>query len=392
VLRGDEAARAELEARGLDLARLEAQLQGQQPPAPRLETPLRLVEPAEWTDTARSLDASANRAREALRVVEDYCRFALDDAVLSAELKQLRHDLAEALEELPPAGLLAARDTLGDVGIGISTERERHRSSPLDVVEANLKRLQEALRSLEEYSKVTSPRLAVAIEQMRYRAYTVERALLLGSLARQRLVQARLYVLLTGATCAASLERTIAEAAAGGAAVVQLREKTLPDRELLARARDVRRWARQAGVLFIVNDRPDIARLAEADGVHLGQDDLPVREARRILGPEALIGVSTHTIGQVRQAVLEGASYIGIGPCFASRTKTFEALAGVEFVRRAVRETTLPAFAIGGISGETIGAVVEAGARRVAVSAAIAAADDPHLAAATLLAALPEID
>src|SRR6185437_11102479 len=97
---------------------------------------------------------------------------------------------------------------------------------------------------------------------------------------------ARLHVLLTGATCAASLEWTIAEAAAGGAALVQLREKTLPDRELLSRARDVRRWTRQAGVLFIVNDRPDIARLAEADGVHLGQDDLPIREARRILGPE----------------------------------------------------------------------------------------------------------
>src|SRR5207237_814061 len=164
--------------------------------------------------------------------------------------------------------------------------------------------------------------------------------------ARQRLRDARLYVLLSGASCVAALDWTIAEAAAGGAAVIQLREKELSDRELLARARQVRRWTRQVEVLFIVNDRPDIARLVEADGVHLGQDDLPVREARRILGPEALIGVSTHDLAQLRQAVLDGASYIGVGPVFPSTTKSFEVLAGLDFVREALVETTLPAFVI----------------------------------------------
>src|SRR5207248_6725982 len=101
------------------------------------------------------------------------------------------------------------------------------------------------------------------------------------------------------------------------------RQKELSDRELLERAREIRRWTREAGALFIVNDRPDIARLVEADGVHLGQDDLPVKEARRILGPDALIGVSTHDIEQLRQAVLDGASYIGVGPTFPSDTKDF---------------------------------------------------------------------
>ncbi len=143
-------------------------------------------------------------------------------------------------------------------------------------------------------------------------------------------------------------------------------------------------------MLFIVNDRPDIARLVEADGVHLGQDDLPVREARRILGPEALIGVSTHNLEQVRQAILDGASYLGVGPIFPSETKDFEDLAGPEFVRQAMAETTLPAFVLGGVNRDTIGAAVAAGARRVAVSAAVARADDPRAAAAALLAALPE--
>jgi thiamine-phosphate pyrophosphorylase len=168
-----------------------------------------------------------------------------------------------------------------------------------------------------------------------------------------------------------------------------LREKTLADRELLERARNVRRWTRQAGVLFILNDRPDLARLAEADGVHLGQDDLPVREARRILGPDALIGVSTHSLDQVRRAVYDGATYLGVGPVFPSRTKPFDAFPGLEFVRQAAAETTLPTFALGGISVDNVGSVVAAGARRVAVGAAICAADEPRPAAAALKAQLP---
>jgi thiamine-phosphate pyrophosphorylase len=202
------------------------------------------------------------------------------------------------------------------------------------------------------------------------------------------LTDARLYVLLSGAGCQAALDWTIAEAAAGGADIVQLREKTLPDGELLGRARDVRRWTRKAGVLFIVNDRPDIARLADADGVHLGEDDLPVREARRILGPDALIGVSTHNLEQVRRAVLEGASYLGVGPTFASATKQFSELAGLEFVRVASAETSLPAFVLGGVTTDNIEQVVAAGGKRVAVGAAVGQAEEPRLVAAALRRAL----
>jgi thiamine-phosphate pyrophosphorylase len=158
---------------------------------------------------------------------------------------------------------------------------------------------------------------------------------------------------------------------------------------LLELARDVRRWTRRAGVLLIVNDRPDIARLVEADGVHLGQDDMPVKEARRVLGPEALIGVSTHNVEQLRQAVLDGASYVGVGPTFPSGTKEFEELAGLDFVRRAAAESSLPAFVIGGVNQQTLEAAVAAGARRVAVSQAVCEADDPQSVAAALVRALP---
>ena len=388
LLRADEPLRRALEARGLAFAALEAEVLSVQGPPLRLDEPLCLGEPAEQISAARILDAAANRAREALRVIEDYCRFALDDAFLSGELKRLRHDLTAALLGLPAGLLLEARETLRDVGTGLTTEREHRRHSLPAVAQANLKRLQEALRSLEEFGKLHSPDLGKGVERLRYRSYTLERAVVLGSAARQRLADARLYVLLTGSSCRAALDWTIQEAAAGGAQIIQLREKGLDDRELLDRARRVRRWTRQAGVLFILNDRPDLARLAEADGVHLGQEDLPVKEARRIVGPDALIGVSTHSLDQLRQAVLDGASYVGVGPTFPSGTKGFAEFPGLEFVRRAAAETSLPAFVIGGVNLDTVGAAVAAGARRVAVSQAISQAEDPRAAALRLRRAL----
>jgi thiamine-phosphate pyrophosphorylase len=391
LLRRDELVKQKLIALGLDFAGLESQIASTSSPALPVEEPLLLAEPTERVETARILDASANRAREAVRVIEDYCRFALDDRFLCEELKRLRHDLTETLAGLPP-GLLVARDTLRDVGTKISTEGERRRHSVQAVVQANLKRLQEALRSLEEYGKLHRPELGAALEKLRYRSYTLERAILLSTSAKERLAEARLYVLITGSLCTAAVDWTIQEAAAGGAQIIQLREKDLPDRERLERARQVRRWTRKANVLFILNDRPDLAHLAEADGVHLGQEDLGVKEARRILGPDALIGVSTHNLEQVRQAMIDGASYIGVGPAFASMTKCFEALPGLEFIRSAVAETSLPAFVIGGVNLETIAAAMEAGARRVAVSQAICQAEDPRAVAAQMRRILDEAE
>jgi thiamine-phosphate pyrophosphorylase len=389
IVRTDEGIRRDLSSHGLSVEGMlhEWDVAHTEPLA--LEAPLEIEDLVERVDAARILDASANRAREALRVLEDYCRFALDDACLTRQLKDFRHESVEMLADVRPAVLIGARDTLADVGTEIWTPREQTRHSLREVAQANIKRLQEALRSLEEYGKLFGPDLGQRIEKLRYRSYTLERALILGTEARERLACAKLYVLLSGETCRTTLAKTIAAVADGGADLIQLREKTQSDRDLLQRARDVRRWTRQAGVLFIVNDRPDIARLAEADGVHLGQDDLAVREARRILGPDALIGVSTHDIEQVRRAVLEGASYIGVGPTFPSRTKDFPELAGLAFVRAAMAETSLPAYAIGGVTVENIGQVVAAGGRRVAVSAAVAQVEDPRAAAAALRTSLP---
>ncbi len=392
VLRGDADSLSHLDQFGLELERLEARLAAQKPPPVQLDEPLLLEDWSESIDLGRILDASANRAREGLRVVEDYCRFVLDDRFLTGQLKQLRHDLATTLAFLPADLLLQGRETQQDVGTEVSTDGEKTRWSSLEVVQASLKRLQEALRSLEEYGKVPvsggGPDLGARLEQLRYRSYTLEREIVLGTTARQRLAQARLYVLLTGQQCTHSLERTIKEAAAGGAAVIQLREKELCDRELFQRARQVRQWTRKEGVLFVVNDRPDLARLVEADGVHLGQEDLPVKEVRRLMGPDALIGVSTHNLEQVRQAVLDGASYIGIGAAFPTGTKAKAEYPGLEVIRQALAETTLPAFAIGGINVGNIKELAAVGVKRVAVSAEIARAEDPRATARALIQAL----
>jgi thiamine-phosphate pyrophosphorylase len=379
--------REELEALGLDFARLRHTIVGETTPL-ILDEPLNLEDPKEDVDTARILDASANRAREALRVLEDHARFVLNDAFRSRELKQLRHALTQAIQLLPASMLLAGRDTLADVGTTIRTDGEYQRASLQDVAQANTKRLQEALRSLEEYGKILNVVFAEQIEKIRYQSYTLERALVLGGAARARLADLRLCVLVTDALCKASLVGTVKEAILGGAQMIQLREKSFDDRTLLAKARDVCQLAHANGALFIVNDRPDIARLSDADGVHLGQDDMSLHDARRILGPDTLIGVSTHNLDQVRRAVLEGADYLGVGPTFPSKTKEFADLAGLDFVRQACAETSLPAFAIGGIHGENIAQVVAVGATRVAVSNAVCAADDPRAIARQLRAAL----
>ncbi len=136
-----------------------------------------LNETADLFEPARILDASANRAREALRVIEDYCRFVLNDAILCRETKELRHALAQALEPAWNLPLLAARDTVGDIGTSITTPSEQRRDSALTVARANLKRLQESLRSLEEFGKIVNADLSRAVEQIRYRSYTLERAI-----------------------------------------------------------------------------------------------------------------------------------------------------------------------------------------------------------------------
>ena len=334
----------------------------------------------------RILDANANRAREALRTMEDYARFALNDAAVCGELKAIRHALAGAFDGFAADAILH-RDAAGDVGTAITAPGEMSRHAPADVVTAAGKRLGESLRVIEEYLKLDRPADAATVERARYRAYDAEKALALATRpAAGRFAGVRLYVLITEAVCHRPW-RDVAEAAIdGGADCLQLREPGMAAGELLARARWLADLCRRRNVVSIVNDRPDVALLSGADGVHVGQSDLPATEARKVVGRDKLVGVSTHAVEQARRAVADGADYLGVGPVFPSGTKPRDILPGLDYARATAR-LPVPCVAIAGITLDNVAAVAATGVRSVAVTAAVCASDDPAGAARAIRAA-----
>jgi thiamine-phosphate pyrophosphorylase len=332
----------------------------------------------------RILDAGANRCREGLRVVEDYVRFSLSDPHLARELKEIRHLASQTFIQLGAAQWAAARDAQGDVGRRGALASERERGALADVVRASLKRVEEAFRSLEEYGKLIDAELSERICGCRYRIYQVEKVLETGFHSGARLHDRRLYLLATNAMCRYGAETVIRNTITTGVNIVQIREKHLSDRELIEFGKQAREWTREAGALLIINDRPEIAAAVGADGVHLGQTDMRVEDARRILGGGSLIGVSTHNLEQAREAVFAGADYVGVGPVFSSQTKEFTNFAGLEFVRQMAEGFPIPWFAIGGINRENVRQVIQAGGTRIAVSGAICGAPHPRGVAAEL--------
>lgn len=309
----------------------------------------------------RIIDANLNRAREALRVLEDRVRFELNDARQTRRLHDLRHAVG-ALADGMTMRLLAARDTTGDVGAA-------RPPGTGDRVTANFKRAQEALRVLEECGLGRAAKL-------RFEAYALEKELAPRLARAGRLREARICVLLEPRGWERAIEC--------GADLFQLRAPGMGPRELL-------RWAerarRRTEALLIVNDRPDVAEAAGADGVHLGATDLSPAAARRVLRPDRIVGATTHTLAEACAAARAGADYISIGPMYASRTKPGLAPHGLGYVRAALR-LGVPAFAIGGIDAARAAALRRLGVTRVAVCESVVAARDPAAAVRGLRRAL----
>ncbi len=341
----------------------------------------------------RIIDANANRAREALRVLEETARFVLDDPAVSLRLKQMRHDLAQALTPLTDE-LAYHRDTPGDVGTGLSTPAESKRSGLRDVLGAASARLSEALRVIEEYAKLDADRpewadLATTAERLRYTGYDVSQQLL-TALGSGRGTQWRLCLLLTEPLCTHHDWRSVLQhAVQNGADCIQVREKNMNSADLLQRVREVIEIVNNRAAV-IVNDRPDIALLAGADGVHLGQTDLDPREVRKLAGKQPIIGVSTADLEHAKRARACGADYCGVGPMFPTTTKHKPVLAGPAYLRDYLAWNALPHLAIGGITPDNIGELTSHGCKGVAVSSAICSAKDPGAAAASLHSALIE--
>lgn len=347
-----------------------------------------LKSPAEGLAARRILDANFNRASEGLRVIEDYCRFAISDRHLAQTTKQIRHDVGQLAAQIAAESLANARETLRDVGTSLTTSTEATRANLREIVTASTKRVEQSLRTIEEFAKLTSPAIAAAAKQLRYRTYTLARAITIGDHAREKLPHAKLYVLVSGMESEEVFVELIRDIILGGVDVIQLRDKSLNDRQLLDRAKLLRSICYEMASsanhiptpILIMNDRADIAVAARLHGVHVGQEELPVDAARSIVGSEMLIGVSTHSLAQAQQAVLDGASYIGCGPVFPSNTKQFGSFVGTDLLREVASEISLPAFAIGGITAANLGEVKAAGFSRIAVSGAITSAESPQTA------------
>jgi thiamine-phosphate pyrophosphorylase len=329
------------------------------------------------TAIERILDANLDRSREGIRVIEEWCRFGLDDRTLANECKEIRHEIARwhSIE------LKAARDTAGDVGTELTHRREETRETIDGLLQANLGRVQEALRAIEEYGKLYDANLGAAFKNLRYRVYRLESKLLLQT-PLQKLKNSPLYLVTSPEN---NLLQTVELALQAGLTLVQYRDKNADDTARLEMAGKLRELCHRHDALFLMNDRVDIAIAVGADGVHLGQQDIPIALARQFLGSRAIIGRSTTNPREMEKAIAEGADYLGVGPVYETPTKAGKAAAGLEYVRHARENCPLPWFAIGGIDPTNVEEVIAAGASQVAVVRAITHADRPDVATRLLL-------
>jgi len=343
----------------------------------------------------RIVDANFNRAREAVRVIEDFCRFALNSAVLSERAKQLRHELSAAIDRLDAGRLLSSRDTLGDVGIVrdswlvVRSSTPDSRSTihdPRYPLSPNFKRLTEALRTLTEVTRAENRSAAEAIEKLRYDAYTLEKDIYLFSEPAEKFKPVELYVIISSSLPAEIIALTH-RCLAGGADCIQLRAKDIADDTLLAVAVEFVEICRAVHIVSIINDRVDVAVAAGADGVHLGQNDLPIEQARKLQLAPLIIGKSTHSLEQLRSACRAYPTYVSLGPVFSTGTKPTAEPVGVDYVRDAINvlaDTGIAGVAIGGITPKNVAKVLEAGAEKIAVCSAVTEVADPVAACRAL--------
>jgi thiamine-phosphate pyrophosphorylase len=334
----------------------------------------------------RIVDANFNRAREAARVIEEFCRFVLNSTHLTERAKRFRHELSACLGRLDTGRLIAGRDTLGDIGVGARVDVQLERATLEDSFTAACKRLTEALRVLTEVIRVHDYPLAQNIENFRYTAYTLEKDIILFSRTSEKYRRVGLYIVITSDLPGEVLSLT-GKCARAGADCIQLRAKNMPDDRLFALAVEFVKMCRDMGAVSVINDRVDIAVAAEADGVHLGQNDLPVKQARALQLAPLIIGKSTHSLDQLRAACQERPTYVGLGPVFATDTKPTAPAVGLHYVTQAqsvLADTGVGHVAIGGITLDNIEEVLGAGARAIAVCAAVMKAADPAAACRAL--------
>ena len=340
----------------------------------------------------RLIDANIDRLGEGLRVLEDVARFLLNDTALCRRLKNLRHKLVRDVQPLEQE-LLSARRVAEDVGAPAKLPAGAEHQDLVALVTANSRRVQESIRVLEEFARLSSAPIGAKpakLQRFRSEVYELEQELVSKLLRHDKLSRlSGLYLVLdTQALKGRDAVEVAARAIRGGAKVIQLRDKQLMRGEVLEIARRLKEICAEKGVLFIVNDYLDIALAAGADGLHLGQEDLPLAEARRLLPIDSLIGCSATSLSQAVRAQAGGADYVAVGSIYPTLSKEKFKLVGLETLRRVRSRVSLPLIAIGGIDHTNVKEVMKAGATGVAVISAVLGADDVEEATRRLAARL----
>ena len=330
--------------------------------------------------TLRIIDANSNRIGESLRLLEDIARLLLNDAGLSSRLKATRHQLS-VKDMRTKKQLLQSRDSRNDVGADIEVaQQDKERELPATII-ANARRTQEAMRVIEELAKIPGINIdSEKFKKARFEMYDIERELVSRILRRDKTVRITgLYAIIdTQYLGKRRCQDITLEVLKGGAGIVQLRSKEAPENRLLADARNMKNLCSEYDALFIMNDYLDIALAADADGLHIGQGDMPVRDARRLLPIDKIIGCSVDNKEQAKAAEADGADYIAFGAVYPTGSKDDIDVVGLAALKEIRKTTELPLVAIGGINADNAAEAITAGADAVAVISAIMQADSPE--------------
>ena len=312
---------------------------------------------------AQIIDANLDRAREGLRVLEDWARFALGRKDLVESFKDFRQILGKHHLKI----YKESRNFITDECVGLSHPEQFKRNNTSSIICSNAARIQEALRVIEEYSRAHNQKLCKISSEIRYEIYNLEIELLDAQsnyLLRKVLYENDLYFITLETE---NLFEKIKNILEGGVRIIQLRFKRGKDSDNIKFALKVKKLCDKFGALFIINDRVDIALACKADGVHLGQDDMDLKSARNILGFSKIIGVSANNELDIKKALRDGCDYLGIGPVFSTTTKKEKVPLGIETLKSLTKDLSIPWFAIGGINQENISLLKENNICKIAI-------------------------
>jgi len=320
------------------------------------------------------IDANLDRAREGLRVLEDWARFGLGKGRYVERIKNFRQILGKNHLEV----YKQSRNHIEDKSKGLTHQEQINRKTSEQIISSNSGRVQEALRVIEEFSRPHNHELSQIASEIRYEIYTIEVELL--SLSKRKksekiLIENDLYVITDQKD---NLLEIIEEILIAGVRIIQHRFKTGTDKDHLKEAIQIKNLCKRYNSLFIINDRLDIALASDADGIHLGQDDLDLKTARKLLGYSKIIGISASNDIDISNALEEGCDYIGIGPVFETTTKKNKKPMGIAKIKTLTKDLDIPWFAIGGIKSKDISNLKSNGLKKVALVSELMNSEDPQ--------------